>query len=108
MTDQPELPGMPEDGPLGVLAKKYAGIKDRIAAAKLELTATETEVLEQMNQDEVDHFKISVGGENYEFECVHGEDSLRCAKITKTIKKPDASGNIGEGAPVAQPEPAAV
>lgn len=103
MTDQPELPGMPEDGPLGVLAKKYAGIKDRIAAAKLDLTATEAEVLEQMNQDEISHFKISVGGENYEFEMVHGEDSLRCAKITKTIKKNTAVGDIGETEPAKEP-----
>lgn len=94
--NQQELPGMPEDGPLGILAKKYAAIKDRIAAAKLEIAAAEAEVLEQMRQDECSHFKVSVGGENYEFEIVVGEDSLRCAKITKNAKKPERE-DIGAG-----------
>lgn len=94
---QEELPGMPEDGPLGLLAKKYAAIKDRIAAAKLEIAAAEAEVMEQMRQDECQHFKISVGGENYEFELIAGEDSLRCAKITKTVKKAERQ-DIGEPA----------
>src|SRR5882724_6617110 len=86
MTEQQELPGMPEDTPLGAAARSFVAQKQTIAEAKLKLENIEKTILELMNQDEVPHFKVSVGGENYEFDLVDSEQSVRCAKITKTVK----------------------
>ncbi len=87
MTEQSELPGMPEETPLGVAAKKFVAEKEAIAAAKLRSAELEKEILKEMKLANVPRFKISAGGENFEFEIVPGEDALRCAKITKTVKK---------------------
>lgn len=73
--------------------------KETIAAAKLRTAEIETEILGHMKSENVPHFKVSVAGENYEFELVPGHDGLRCAKITKTIKKPEK---------ITEPEPALV
>lgn len=91
MSDQQELPGMPPETPLGEAAKRFVGEKETIAAAKLRIAEIEKEILAQMKIDNVKHFKISVGGENYEFELVASDESIRCAKITKTIKKSEAA-----------------
>ncbi len=88
MTDQAELPGMPEETALGVAAKKFVAEKEAIAAAKLRSVELEKEILTNMKLENVPRFKISAGGENFEFEIVPGVDGLRCAKITKTVKKP--------------------
>lgn len=83
---QPELPGMPEESALGQAAKRFVAVKEEIAAAKLRSADLEKEILTEMNNAGVKHFKVSAGGENYEFELVPGTDGLRCAKITKTKK----------------------
>lgn len=88
MTDQPELPGMPDETPLGHAAKRFVAEKEGIAAAKLRSDELEKEILKNMKLENVPRFKVSAGGENFEFEIIPGEDSLRCAKITKTVKKP--------------------
>lgn len=86
-----ELPGMPPgplDGtPLGEAAKAFATKKEQMATLKLDMAEIEKTVLAEMKAAGVPKIVISVGGENYEFEVVGGEDSLRCAKITKTPKK---------------------
>ena len=91
MSEQQELPGMPEETPLGDAAKRFVAEKEIIAAAKLRIAEIETEILGHMKSESVPHFKISVGGENYEFELVGSEESVRCVKITKTIKKTEAA-----------------
>lgn len=91
---QPSLPGMPEKTPLEFGAEKFVEIKERISAAKLELEEQEKEILGMMKAADVPQFKVSVGGENYEFELVSSEESIRCAKITKTAKK-DQRQDIG-------------
>lgn len=87
MSNQQELPGMPEETPLGEAAKRFVAVKEEMAAAKLQIADIEKEIMQHMKADNVPHFKISVGGENYEFELVNSEESVRCAKITKTVKK---------------------
>ena len=87
---QIELPGMPEETPLGHAAKKFVAEKEMVAESKLRSAELEKEILANMKLENVPRFKVSAGGENYEFELVPGEDALRCAKITKTIKRPEA------------------
>lgn len=87
MNQQQELPGMPEETPLGIAANKFVAEKELIAASKLRSAELEKQILTEMRNEAVPRFKISAGGENYEFELVPGEDALRCAKITKTVKK---------------------
>lgn len=87
MTEQQELPGMPEETPLGKAAKSFIAVKERIAESKLQSEELEKEILTNMKAESVPHFKVTAGGENYEFELVPGTDGLRCAKITKTAKK---------------------
>ncbi len=88
MSDQPQLPGMPEETPLGQAANKFVAEKELVASSKLRSAELEKEILGEMKKVNVPRFKVSAGGENYEFELVVGQDALRCAKITKTIKKP--------------------
>ncbi len=99
MTDQQELPGMPEETPLAQVAKRYAAVKDRIAAAKLESDAIEQDVFAEMDKAGVQHFKISVGGENYEFDVKASERSLICRKITKTPKKAETTAPVETESP---------
>ncbi len=98
MTDQPELPGMPEETALGKAAKNFIAVKERIAEAKLQIEDLEKEILKEMNEAEVPHFKVTAGGENYEFELMRGTESLRCAKMTKTAKKAAKSEPAAEPA----------
>lgn len=86
MTNQMELPGMPEESPLGQAAQRFVGEKETIAAAKLRLGDIEEDILVEMKKANLPKFKVSAGGENYEFELVPGHDALRCAKITRTKK----------------------
>lgn len=104
MSAQPELPGMPEETPLGQAAQRFVAVKETIAEAKLRSADIEKEILEQMKLDGTKHFKVSVAGENYEFELVASDEHVRCVKITKTIKKSD-SNQSAEAKPA---EPAAV
>ncbi len=87
MTDQQELPGMPEESALAQVAKRYAAVKEQIATFKLKSDEIEQEVFSEMDKANIQHFKISVGGENYEFDVKASERSLICRKITKTPKK---------------------
>jgi len=98
---QQELPGMPEETELGKAANKFVAEKEMVAASKLRSAELEKEILGEMKKAGVPRFKVSAGGENYEFELVPGQDALRCAKITKTIKKP-AEAKPSE-APAAEP-----
>lgn len=100
MSEQQELPGMPEETPLGHAAKRFIAVKEQIAAAKLQSDELEKEILTQMKAAGVPHFKVSAGGENYEFELVPGVDGLRCAKITKTAKKQPMVPKVAEPATV--------
>ena len=77
---------MPGDTPLGKAAKKFVAQKESIADSKLKLEEIEGDILKIMADDGVHHFKVMVGGENYEFDLVESKKAIRCAKITKTIK----------------------
>lgn len=101
MSDQPELPGMPEESPLAIFSKSFVDQKQKIAEAKLKLDVIEEEMLKRMEEDGVPHFKVTVGGENYEFEIAETITHVRCAKITKTIKP-------NQPVDAEKPEPAAV
>lgn len=106
MTDQPELPGMPEDAPIVAVARSFVAQKQNISEAKLKLENIEEEILKSMQEASLSHFKITAGGENYEFELVESHRSVRCAKITKTVKpNPAAEPAKEQGLPA---EPASV
>jgi len=98
MTDQPDLPGMPEDSEIVKTAKGFVRQKQLISEAKLRLEIIEKDILKQMEKDGLSHFKIIDGGENYEFELVESERSIRCAKITKTVKPSKAEAAVQEPA----------
>ena len=77
-----ELFPLPET-PLGEAAKEFVGITSKIAKLKLSREQAGEQVLAELKKEGRSSLKVTVGNDNWLFEVKHGEDEIRCAKITR-------------------------